>query len=293
MGHRLLLVAFVTIPLIACDSKASTSTPAPAATAAAGAEKPAEKPATQTPVKPAPVVTPPAPVAKETPPAPAVKPDEAKPADPKPADPKPADAKPADAVPVDAAITAIREFIASKKVDTTKPNWKTTLPMPPKLTFDAKRKYSWVLTTTEGPIRVLLNSTAAPMHVSSTIFLTEIGFYDALKFHRVIPGFMAQGGCPLGSGTGSPGYKYAGEFSPTVKHDRPGLLSMANAGPGTDGSQFFLTFVPTPFLDGKHTIFGEVVEGLDTLKKLEGFGSAGAGTPTKPLSILTAKITVE
>jgi len=304
MVHTVLL-AFVSILVLACDSKVPAPTTAPASVPPAAAQ--VQKPAAEAPVKPTPAVTPPAPTAKEAPVAtPASAPVAAteamtgdpKPGDPKPGDVKPGEAKPADAKPVDTktvdpAIATMREFIASKKIDMTKPTWKTALPMPPKLTFDAQRKYSWVLTTSEGPIRVLLNTTAAPMHVSSTIYLTEIGFYDTLKFHRVIPGFMAQGGCPLGTGTGSPGYKYAGEFAPTVKHDRPGLLSMANAGPGTDGSQFFLTFVPTPFLDGKHTILGEVVEGMETLKKLESFGSAGAGTPKKPLSILTAKIAVE
>ena len=112
----------------------------------------------------------------------------------------------------------------------------------------------------------------------------------AFAFHRVISGFMAQGGCPLGTGTGSPGYKFGGEFSPTVKHDVPGLLSMANAGPGTDGSQFFLTFVPTPWLDGKHTIFGRVVEGLDVLKVLEAVGSP-SGATSEPLKM--EKVTIE
>ena len=130
------------------------------------------------------------------------------------------------------------------------------------------------------------------MHVSSTMYLTRLGFYDGLTFHRVIPGFMAQGGCPLGTGMGSPGYQYAGEFSPKVRHDKPGLLSMANRGPGTDGSQFFLTFVPYPSLDDKHTIFGEVVEGIDAMKKLESFGSQG-GKTSKPLLIDSAKIVIE
>jgi cyclophilin family peptidyl-prolyl cis-trans isomerase len=96
----------------------------------------------------------------------------------------------------------------------------------------------------QGPIDVKLLPDVTPMHASSTIYLTRLGYYDGLAFHRVIPGFMAQGGCPLGTGTGGPGYEYDGEFSPTVKHDKPGILSMANRGPGTDGSQFFLTFVP-------------------------------------------------
>jgi cyclophilin family peptidyl-prolyl cis-trans isomerase len=130
------------------------------------------------------------------------------------------------------------------------------------------------------------------MHVSSTIYLARTGFYDGLGFHRVIPGFMAQGGDPLGRGTGGPGYQYAGEFDPKLKHDKGGLLSMANAGPGTDGSQFFLTFVATPWLDGKHTIFGEVVEGMGTLQELERRGSPSGQTKEK-LEIRTARITVE
>jgi cyclophilin family peptidyl-prolyl cis-trans isomerase len=108
----------------------------------------------------------------------------------------------------------------------------------------------------------------------------------------VIDGFMAQGGCPLGTGTGGPGYKYDGEFSRAVRHDRKGLLSMANAGPGTDGSQFFLTFVPTPHLDGKHTIFGEVTEGMDTLSALEQRGTR-SGTTTEPLKMIRTSIEVE
>ena len=102
---------------------------------------------------------------------------------------------------------------------------------------------------------------------------------------------MAQGGCPLGTGTGGPGYQFGGEFDPKVQHDRPGLLSMANAGPGTDGSQFFLTFVPTPWLDGKHTIFGEVEGGEETLAALEKCGSS-SGRTSEPLGIETLAIEI-
>ncbi len=144
--------------------------------------------------------------------------------------------------------------------------------------------------TNKGVVKIRLLPDVAPMHVTSFIYLALMGFYDGLPFHRVITGFMAQGGCPLGRGTGGPGYKYGGEFSPSVKHDTAGLLSMANAGPNTDGSQFFLTFVPTPWLDGKHTIFGRVVEGMDTLKRLESAGSE-SGRPSQPLSI--EKVTIQ
>ena len=168
--------------------------------------------------------------------------------------------------------------------------WKLKLTKPEMMTFDPEKEYFWLLETNKGNIKVKLMPDVAPMHVTSTIFLTNKGFYDGTTFHRVIPGFMAQGGCPLGTGSGSPGYKYDGELSPDVKHDRPFLLSTANAGPGTDGSQFFITFKPTPWLDGKHTIFGEVVEGQDTVQKLEAAGTPGQGTPKEALLLQKARI---
>ena len=192
----------------------------------------------------------------------------------------------------DNAVSAIDEFIAAQSVDTSGDRWRTRLTQPPQAEFDAGSSYYWDLATNVGDIQVQLMPHVAPMHVSSTIYLTRLGFYDGLSFHRVITAFMAQGGCPLGSGTGGPGYTYGGEFDPSVRHDRPGLLSMANAGPGTDGSQFFLTFVETPWLDDNHTIFGEVVEGMDTLRALEARGSQ-SGQTTEPLQINTATIRVE
>jgi cyclophilin family peptidyl-prolyl cis-trans isomerase len=192
----------------------------------------------------------------------------------------------------DAAITTIDGFIATQKIDKSTPDWKTRLAQPPTATFTKGKTYYWQLATTKGPIKLKLMPEVAPKHVSSTIYLTQLGFYDGVVFHRVIPGFMAQGGDPLGRGTGGPGYKYDGEFDPGVKHDRPGILSMANAGPGTDGSQFFITFVPTPHLDGRHTIFGEVVDGMETVKALEKSGSP-QGTPSEQLVIEKATIVVE
>ncbi|HET6472440.1 MAG TPA: peptidylprolyl isomerase [Pseudomonadales bacterium] len=112
--------------------------------------------------------------------------------------------------------------------------------------------------TSKGDIRIDLMDDVAPLTVANFVNLAQRGFYDGLTFHRVIADFMIQGGCPLGTGTGGPGYKFQDEFSKKVRHDAPGKLSMANAGPGSNGSQFFITHVPTPWLDDKHTIFGAV-----------------------------------
>lgn len=190
----------------------------------------------------------------------------------------------------DKTVQAIDEMIQKANVDKAKSNWRTSLPKPQKAAFEAGKSYYAKMETTKGVVRIRLLPDVAPMHVTSFIYLTRLGFYDGLSFHRVITEFMAQGGCPLGSGTAGPGYEYDGEFSPAVKHNKPGLLSMANRGPGTDGSQFFLTFVPTPWLDGKHTIYGEVVEGFDTLKALEAAGSQ-SGRTKEPLKM--DKVTIE
>ena len=117
--------------------------------------------------------------------------------------------------------------------------------------------------TSRGPIHVRLFADQAPLTVANFVNLAQRGFYDGLNFHRVIADFMIQGGCPNGDGRGGPGYRFEDECKPELKHDKPGRLSMANAGPGTNGSQFFITHVPTPWLDGKHTIFGEVVSDDD------------------------------
>jgi cyclophilin family peptidyl-prolyl cis-trans isomerase len=186
----------------------------------------------------------------------------------------------------------IDDFISAQAIDTSASNWRTRLPKPPQATFDASKTYVWNLETNKGKIRVRLLIDNAPMHVSSTVYLTQLGFYDGLIFHRVIPGFMAQGGCPIGRGTGGPGYEYHGEFDGDARHDAPGKLSMANRGPGTDGSQFFLTFVPTPHLDGNHTVFGEVIDGLDTLEVLERAGS-GSGETRERLAIERATVSVD
>ncbi len=192
----------------------------------------------------------------------------------------------------DPAVAAIDRFIGQQSIDKSKVDWKTALAKPPKVDFAPGKTYFWNLDTSLGPVTIKLNPAVAPMHVSSTIYLTRLGFYDGVVFHRVIPGFMAQGGDPLGRGTGGPGYEYDGEFDATVKHDHPGILSMANRGPGTDGSQFFITFVATPHLNGRHTIFGEVVEGMDTVRAMEKRGSQG-GQPSERIEIRTATISVQ
>jgi peptidyl-prolyl cis-trans isomerase B (cyclophilin B) len=115
------------------------------------------------------------------------------------------------------------------------------------------------ISTSRGPIHLRLHDDKTPLTVASFVNLAQRGYYDGLGFHRVIPDFMIQGGCPHGSGTGGPGYKFEDEFVAGLRHDRPGILSMANAGPRTNGSQFFITHIATPWLDGKHSVFGEVV----------------------------------
>jgi len=128
---------------------------------------------------------------------------------------------------------------------------------------EAVQEVNAVMHTNKGDINLRLFADKAPVTVANFVNLAKKGYYNGLTFHRVIPDFMIQGGCPLGAGTGGPGYHFENECTPELKHDAPGKLSMANAGPGTNGSQFFITHVETPWLDGLHTVFGEVLDSGD------------------------------
>ena len=162
-----------------------------------------------------------------------------------------------------------------------------------------------VFETSQGNIVVRLLEKEAPKTVENFVGLAEgtkeftnektgqkekRPFYDGLIFHRVIPNFMIQGGCPQGSGMGGPGYKFADEFHASLKHNKPGKLSMANAGPGTNGSQFFITVAATPWLDNKHTIFGEVVEGQDVADKISKLPRDGSDRPKTPVTLNKVRI---
>ncbi|MCI0820892.1 MAG: peptidylprolyl isomerase [Chloroflexi bacterium] len=139
---------------------------------------------------------------------------------------------------------------------------------PPPLTINPDASYTATFKTAKGDIVVELFAAQVPNTVNNFVFLARDGFYDNITFHRVIPDFMAQGGDPQGTGRGGPGYQFADEFDQGLRHDKPGILSMANAGPNTNGSQFFITHVPTPHLDGKHSVFGQVTEGMDVVLSL-------------------------
>jgi cyclophilin family peptidyl-prolyl cis-trans isomerase len=141
-------------------------------------------------------------------------------------------------------------------------------PMPPSGALDTSRTYVATFKTAKGEIVCELYGADAPLAVENFVNLSRAGFYDGTTFHRVIPGFMAQGGDPTGTGRGGPGYQFGDEFSPKLRHDGPGVLSMANAGPGTNGSQFFITYAATPHLDGRHTVFGRVTSGMDVLRSI-------------------------
>jgi cyclophilin family peptidyl-prolyl cis-trans isomerase len=162
---------------------------------------------------------------------------------------------------------------------------------PPAMAIDPKKKYSATLSTDKGNIVLDLFADKAPITVNNFVFLAREGFYDGTIFHRVIADFMVQGGDPTGTGSGGPGYRFADEFHPSLKHNKPGIFSMANAGPGTNGSQFFITHVPTPWLDGKHTIFGQVASGMDVLLSIQPRDPGRVGAPAVKLDKVTIQET--
>ena len=139
---------------------------------------------------------------------------------------------------------------------------------PPSGDLDTSKSYTATFNTERGEFEIMLFANDAPLTVENFVNLARADFYNATTFHRVIPGFMVQGGDPEGTGTGGPGYRFGDEFNSNLRHDAEGVLSMANAGPGTNGSQFFITLAPTPHLDGKHTVFGKVIKGMDVVKAI-------------------------
>ena len=150
------------------------------------------------------------------------------------------------------------------KMPSSQPAKSLNSPIP--MVIDVNKKYSAVIKTARGDLTLELYPQDAPVTVNSFVSLARKGFYNGLTFHRIIPGFMAQGGDPTGTGSGGPGYKFQDEFSSRTHQE--GSLSMANSGPGTNGSQFFICYAPQPHLNGKHTVFGQLTQGIDTLKQL-------------------------
>ncbi len=157
------------------------------------------------------------------------------------------------------------------------------------MTIDPQKKYTARIKTGKGDIVVELFADKAPKTVNNFVFLAREGYYDNTTFHRVIKPFMIQGGDPTGTGRGGPGYQFADEFHKDLRHDAPGILSMANAGPNTNGSQFFITHIPTPHLDNRHTVFGKVIEGMDVVNAIPERDPGRAREPGEKL--ITIEIT--
>ena len=160
---------------------------------------------------------------------------------------------------------------------------------PPAMQIDPKKKYKAHMETDKGTMVIELFADKTPKTVNNFVFLSRENYYDGVIFHRVIDNFMVQGGDPTGTGRGGPGYKFADEFDASLKHDKQGILSMANAGPGTNGSQFFITHGPTPHLNGKHTVFGQVVEGLDVLMSIPARDPGNVNAP----AVKIIRVTIE
>jgi cyclophilin family peptidyl-prolyl cis-trans isomerase len=150
---------------------------------------------------------------------------------------------------------------------------------------DARKSYAAVVETTKGRMVLELYADKTPKTVNSFVWLARHHYYDGIKFHRVLDGFMAQTGDPTGTGSGGPGYKFEDEFDSSLKHRGKGILSMANAGAGTNGSQFFITFLDTPHLDGRHSVFGKIIDGLEVLDKLQRIDPSRPSFGVQPDSI--------
>ena len=161
---------------------------------------------------------------------------------------------------------------------------------PPKMTIDPAKKYAATIETSCGTFTVALDAKNAPKTVNNFVFLSRDGFFNGTIFHRVIADFMIQGGDPLGTGNGDPGYKFEDETKPTDSFAEPGVLAMANSGPATNGSQFFITVAPTPHLNGKHTIFGRVTSGMDVVERIVKVEKGAQDKPVK--DVVIKKITI-
>lgn len=160
---------------------------------------------------------------------------------------------------------------------------------PPEMGIDESKKYTAVLSTDKGDITIELYADKVPKTVNNFVFLAREGFYDGTFFHRIIKSFMVQGGDPTGTGTGGPGYRFEDEFDASLRHNKRGVLSMANAGPGTNGSQFFIIHVATPHLDDKHSVFGQVVGGMDSFLAIPERDPSQTESPYVTLKSVTIK----
>ncbi|MDA1279554.1 MAG: peptidylprolyl isomerase [Chloroflexi bacterium] len=158
---------------------------------------------------------------------------------------------------------------------------------PPSGALDKSKSYTATFKTERGEFEIMLYANDAPLTVENFVNLARAEFYDGTTFHRVIPGFMVQGGDPTGTGTGGPGYRFGDEFRKNLRHDSEGVLSMANAGPGTNGSQFFITLGPTPHLDGKHSVFGKIIKGMDIVKSIRERNPASDPNPGDFIETIT------
>jgi len=163
-------------------------------------------------------------------------------------------------------------------------------PAPPTGSLDTSKQYTARIKTERGDIVVDLFAGKAPLTVENFVTLARAGFYDGTTFHRVIPGFMAQGGDPTGTGRGGPGYQFADEFDSELRHSGPGVLSMANAGPNTNGSQFFITFAATPHLDGRHSVFGQVMGGMDVVRSIRERDPGRDTQPGDPIETIEIEV---